>query len=734
MLDTLFIYVVNMSVAASVVFFIVMLIRLIFKNKLPKIFSYVLWLLVLLRLLIPISFSTPLSIFNYINAPTKVLHFNEDIGGIEYISEDIGMMAQPKIETGFPMVNKKINEKLPAAAPESSVNPMQIIMFIASFIWVCGVGGMLLFLTVLYIITINRLKTATLYQNDETLRVCAKKIGLRKKIKIYLSDRINTPIVCGLINPRIVLPVDCRDREDLRYIILHELIHIKRRDYLIKPLSLLVLAIHWFNPTVWVSYILAHKDMELSCDERVIATFEKDVRKEYAYSLLNMSISQSNLFNGGLLAFGEKNIKVRIKNIVNYKKRTFLVTLIGIVVLVVVSVSLLGNPQADSIDLNYLNKDNALDLLAQTDPLFVNGKYIISPNVELMKLFQDNKWQELKVRSPLELSSELWFDVNETLAIKFYDGDSLAMITSHGGYRYYKIPEDIYSNLREYVFTNKRDAFMEGPVDTIEVTKANQIEEYLQIIMSSPQESSSPQDYIRDHKDEYGKIEKMGDEALEYLLSCFEQGKAEGLKGHIMMELCIDILGNRNNVQKHEYTTPQEWYAKLKIYEVTPLPKAVLPQGNTLKDMATAAALTQYDTRESELTIVAPHIFGSYENDGELTIYTTVYYQRYVLYGKTLLEEGAGIVPAAIKYQKNNEGSYKFKEYIEAMDGGYFKKSIEEFCRPNEDMARVIMEHYGNYSDLFDIMRENLITYLKSNNLTGLSLKKDNGEIIPLTW
>lgn len=734
MLDTLFTYVLNMSAAASVIFLFVMTIRLIFKNKLSKIFSYALWVLVLLRLIIPFSFSTTFSVFNYLNAPAKVSQFNESIGGIEYISKDIGLMNQPRIETGFAAVNEKINKKLPPATPQSSANPMQVIMFVCSFIWSCGMTGMLFFLTLLYIVTVRRLKTATLYQNDELLCYCAEKVGLGKKIDTYISDRINTPIVCGLIKPRIVLPANCIDRDDLKYIIVHELVHIKRRDYLIKPISLLVLAIHWFNPVVWISYILAHKDMELSCDEKVIASFEKDIRKEYAYSLLNMSVSQSNLFNGGLLAFGEKNIKVRIKNIVNYKKRTFWVTLIGIVLLAVISVSLLGNPRDDSLDLSFLNKDNALAVLAQTDPLVVNGKYAIAPNAQLMKLFEENKWQEKKVRSPLEVSSELWFDINEKLTIKFYDSEPLAMITYYGDYRYYKIPEYIYENLREYVVANKKDAAIEGPIDSVEVTTASQIEEYLQIIMSSPREASSPHAYIKAHKDEYERIVKMGDGALKYMLACFEQEKMEGLKGHIMMKLCIDILGNRNNVQESEYTTPQEWYEKLEIYEVTPLPKAILPQGDTLLDRATAAALTQYDTRESELTLVAPHVFGSYEKGKELTIYTTVYYQRYVLYGKTLLEEGAGIVPAAIKYQKNSQGKYEFKEYIEAMDGSFLKKSIEEFCQPNDDMARAIMQHYDDYSDLFEVMQDNLIAYIKSNNLTGLSLKKHKGEIIPLKW
>ncbi len=133
--------------------------------------------------------------------------------------------------------------------------------------------------------------------------------------KVYCSDKIDTPILCGIIKPRIILPstIEFEDHE-LDYIIQHEKIHIKRLDYMIKPLSLIILCVHWFNPLVWLSFILAHKDMELSCDERVMADTKEVIPKDYANSLLNISIKQNNLFNSGLLAFGEKNIQSRVKS------------------------------------------------------------------------------------------------------------------------------------------------------------------------------------------------------------------------------------------------------------------------------------------------------------------------------------------------------------------------------------------------------------------------------------
>lgn len=474
MTETAFIYVLNMSMAATMVFMIVMFIRLILKNKLPKLFSYVLWSIVLIRLIVPFSFSTTFSIFNYMPAPaaSRTLEMNGSIGSLKYIPDNISQMRQPEIETGFNSIDKRINKSLPSATPESSVDPMQVIMFAGSSLWILGVVVMLSFLTFSYIKTISRLKTATIYKNDEIIEFCVKNLGLNRNINIYISDQVNTPIVCGLINPRIILPINYTDNvNELKHIILHELVHIKRLDYIIKPLSLLVLSIHWFNPVVWISFILCHKDMELSCDEKVIASFDKDIRKEYAYSLLNMSIKQNNLFNGGFLAFGEKNIEGRIKSIVDYKKPVFVVRLAGAIVLVVLSISLLANPIDDGLNLGFLNKDkdfrHAFRHLEQPESIVVNNKYTISYRVDLMKLLEVDKWKGKKARSPLELSSEIKLDINGKLAVRFYDTEPLAMVIYDGDYRYYKIPDKVYETIEKYVITHRRKED-NGPVETYE--------------------------------------------------------------------------------------------------------------------------------------------------------------------------------------------------------------------------------------------------------------------------
>ncbi len=259
-----------------------------------------------------------------------------------------------------------------------------------------------------------------------------------------------------------------------------------------------------------------------------------------------------------------------------------------------------------------------------------------------------------------------------------------------------------------------------------------QVEQNLAIIMSSPRESSNPGSYIEEHQNEYHNILKMGDLALNHMLAQFAAGQANDLKAHIMMSLCKEILGDRNNVAEGSYTSPLEWYKKLEPYTAAKL-SAFQPQTETeIEKLVYSAALQKYGSNTASINVVAPHIFDTYEKDSTLKIFATIYYSSFNLYGNNLSQGSAGVVPAAIVYTHNSDGTFTFKEYIEAGDGAYFQKSIEKFCTPRTDVARAIMKHYGNYEDLRELMKHNLIECLKQNNLTGISLKNHDGELTPL--
>lgn len=309
-MDRIFLQILNMSITASYVIIFVMLARLLLK-KAPKILSYSLWSVVLFRLIFPFSFK---SVFSLISINTKT------------IPDEIIYAQTPKINSGIVAIDRVVNNSLPAATTAASVNPIQIWIGLATAIWIIGI----IFLVIYSIFTTIRL---------------SKKLKSSRLVhdNIYITDNIKTPFVFGIINPKIYLPNDLSEIEK-PYIIKHEQTHIKRFDHIIKFVSFVVVSIHWFNPLVWIGFFLMSEDMELSCDERVIKEMGHEIKKEYSSSLLSLSTGR-RIVGGSPLAFGENNTKGRIKNILNYKKPRFWISLMGIIIIVVIGIGLLSNPK-----------------------------------------------------------------------------------------------------------------------------------------------------------------------------------------------------------------------------------------------------------------------------------------------------------------------------------------------------------------------------------------------------
>lgn len=269
------------------------------------------------------------------------------------------------------------------------------------------------------------------------------------------------------------------------------------------------------------------------------------------------------------------------------------------------------------------------------------------------------------------------------------------------------------------------------------------VENNLKIIMSSPKESSNPRDYIKAHQNEYEDIIKYGnEEVLEYMLSQFKEDNVEGLRGQLVMRLCKELLGQRNNITD-ESLSPMEWFAQLNVRQEIILSDFSYDGTDLIEKLVYETEIEKNKTSREGFTIVAPHIFGSYEEANKLKVFVTTFSSHYRLYDKVLSEEGGSIVPVAITYVKNTDGSYSLEEYQQAMDGSYFGSSIKEFCtmpvsgKNIKGLADKILDHYGDYEDIIKLERENLIKHLKANNQYEVSLYqkhyKKPVELIPLT-
>lgn len=313
----LFLSVLNMSLTASYVILFVILIRLLLK-KAPKVISYALWVVVAFRLIIPFSFESMFSLMprNMNTVP---------------IPHDIIYQQSPQIDTGIEVVDVFVSESLPAPTIGASVNPLQIYIEIGAYIWILGIIALLVYSLVSVILLKRQLKNAQLIEQN-----------------IFEAKDLKTPFVLGLVRPKIYLPVGL-NANARSYILLHEQTHIRRKDHIIKILAFLIFIIHWFNPLVWIAFMLMSTDMELSCDEQVLKEMNEDIKKSYANSLLLLATGR-HILNGSPLAFGEGNVKGRIKNVLNYKRASFWVLVFSIVIVTAVGIGLMANPKAATIE------------------------------------------------------------------------------------------------------------------------------------------------------------------------------------------------------------------------------------------------------------------------------------------------------------------------------------------------------------------------------------------------
>ena len=313
-MSELFLEIVNRSIAASWIVIAVLVLRLCLK-KTPKWVNVLLWGIVAVRLIFPFSIESALSL----------------IPSAETVSPSIMMEQTPSVQTGVPALDQVINPVIDhslSPAPGASANPLQIWIPVLTVIWLLGVAALFLYSAVSY----RRLRR----------RVCEAVI-LRDNI--YQSENVCSPFVLGIIRPKIYLPYHM-DKREMDHVIAHEQTHIRRRDHWWKPLGFLLLTVHWFNPLLWLGYILLCRDIELACDEKVIRERGSEQRADYTQALVSCSVSRRSIA-ACPLAFGEVGIKERVKSVMNYKKPAFWIVLASVVVCAVAAVCFLTDPKTE---------------------------------------------------------------------------------------------------------------------------------------------------------------------------------------------------------------------------------------------------------------------------------------------------------------------------------------------------------------------------------------------------
>lgn len=307
--------VLNMSLTGSIVIAVVLLARLLLRRA-PKIYSYMLWAVVLFRLLCPISLSAGLSVLKPLPVTTTQGLSTVNYRPVEPVTPASGQIGQ------------EAARQEPAETVKAETGDQT--MTLAAAVWLTVGGALAGCSLVQYTVLRRKLREAVLYRGE-----------------ILLSDKIRTPFVMGVLSPKIYLPWDT-PQEERRFIIAHERQHIHRGDPLWKLLGYLALCVHWFNPLVWLAFFLGGKDMEMSCDEAVLNRLGEGIRADYSQALLRLA-THKRLIAGMPLAFGEGETKGRVRNMARWRRpKVWVSGICAVLCLAVLAVCALNPQKSDS--------------------------------------------------------------------------------------------------------------------------------------------------------------------------------------------------------------------------------------------------------------------------------------------------------------------------------------------------------------------------------------------------
>lgn len=364
-MNELFLKIINMSISASWLVLAVLILRFVLK-KAPKWVNVLLWGIVAVRLICPFSFESALSL----------------IPSAETIPLNIGMDTTPTINSGINAINNAVNPIISESNTPmvgASINPLQITIGIYEYIWISGMIALAIYTAISYWRLCRKVDTAVRYKDN-----------------IFQSENVSSPFVLGIIKPRIYLPFNING-QDLEHVVAHEQAHIRRKDHWWKPLGFLLLTIHWFNPLMWLAYVLLCRDIELACDEKVIKELGNKQRADYTQALVACSVNR-RMIAACPLAFGEVGVKERVKSVMNYKKPAFWVIVLAVATCIIVAICFLTNPAAErefpinGSNVSTLDTERVVEMIVKAEKLDDGSQLCINEdNFDLM-FTSDFEW------------------------------------------------------------------------------------------------------------------------------------------------------------------------------------------------------------------------------------------------------------------------------------------------------------------------------------------------------
>lgn len=566
-MSTLFWKLLNMSISAGWLILAVMALRLLLRRA-PKGLRCALWGIVALRLVLPFSLESPVSL----------------IPNGETVSASVLSGGALQVSTGVDLLDRPVSKYLePSSAVTATAGGGIHSMELLSWLWLAGVAILLAYGLVSWL----RLR-----------RRVAEAVPLRDNL--WLCDHIPTPFILGLFRPRIYLPSDMAEA-DIPYVEAHERAHLARRDHWWKPLGFLLLAVYWFNPLVWAAYLLFCRDVELACDEHVVSGWDAGARQAYSQALLACSVSHPTL-SACPLAFGEVGVKERVKAVFHCKKPALWAILAAAGLCVAVVVCFLTDPE--QLTLDNIKTERGYAITSQTPyiltlsvpkdvltedcytgegqlfkenevPAFQNDTTTIylervmpaNEGDEYLYFMFDFSYQLPEsgtILLPWQKSEDGYvsfsYEPSETLTDDntiYPDAVSMRSLGPGQQFAFYVRTDacraasgtlelqSIICNALTYVRLKPGQAAPSGVQETQMVADVadvnNTIAGLLAEIASSPQEASSTAAYLSAHPEAHQQLLDYGDFTLRYCFSQFLMGGQTGLEGGLMWYLICEL-------------------------------------------------------------------------------------------------------------------------------------------------------------------------------------------------
>ena len=440
-MSDLFLSVLNLAINASWLILAVLVARLMLK-KAPKWISCLLWGLVAVRLLCPVSLESALSLL----PSGKVVPGN------------IVIVQNPHIDSGMRIIDNAVNSVIESSFSPNitdSVNPMQVVVFVAGIIWLTGMAAMLLYALISFFLLKRKVQASVAVSG-----------------RVWECDEVDSPFILGIFRPVIYVPSSINEKT-IELVIAHEEAHLKRHDHWWKPVGFVLLAVYWFNPLCWVAYILLCRDIEAACDEKVIRDKGREYMAAYSQALLDCSV-QRRIIAVCPLAFGETCVKGRVKGVLNYKKPAFWVIMIAIVACIVVAVCFMTNPKKDEPDLSFLNYKNSINLMAMDGSLKqilyypknyrgVESIQELNANAEdVARFLSDADWkQNDSITDIPSLADSIELVIDDEYTITLYKNPSVARVFASGDERYYSTQAGDYEDLLK-IFSHTEDSSIDN--------------------------------------------------------------------------------------------------------------------------------------------------------------------------------------------------------------------------------------------------------------------------------